>query len=125
MRLLWVGLGGFVGAVARYGLSGWVHRGTGTLFPLGTLIVNVTGCLVIGAFLYLFDERGAAGQHAKAFAAIGLLGAFTTFSTLGYETLELLRDRQLWWACLSVLGNVVLGLGAVWLGRTGMQATGF
>jgi len=124
VKLLCVGLGGFVGAVARYGLSGLVHRGVNTAFPLGTLVVNVAGCLAIGGFMYLIEDRALVSSQWRVLGAIGLLGAFTTFSTFGYETLALLRDRELTMAGLSVAGNVLLGLGAVWLGRTTLRALG-
>ena len=123
-KLLIVGLGGFIGAVARYGLSGLVHRLLNTSFPYGTLAVNVAGCLAMGGVVYLVEDRAMLSPEARLFVAVGILGALTTFSTFGYETFELLADRQWWLAGLSVAGNMVLGLGAVWLGRTILRAAG-
>lgn len=124
MKLLAVGVGGFLGAVARYGLSGLVHRWYAGSFPFGTLAVNVVGCLAIGAAVHLLIDRSLGGPNVRLFVTIGILGGFTTFSTFGYETLELLRERAFAPAALNVAGNVVLGLAAVWLGRALMKALG-
>lgn len=118
MKLLLVGLGGLLGAMARYGVSGLVHRGLNASFPYGTLAVNVIGCLVIGSVLYLVEARSMLSTHVRLFLATGILGGFTTFSSFGYETLELLRSQEVLLAVVNVLANVLLGLGAVWLGWT-------
>ena len=90
-KILLVGFGGFVGAVLRYGISGWVQRWTGSVnFPYGTLAVNLLGCLVIGLLAGLAEDRGLFTPEARLFLFIGVLGAFTTFSTFGIETLNLL-----------------------------------
>lgn len=113
MKLLYVGLGGFLGAVARYGLSGLVQdRAAGTV-PLGTLTVNVLGCLLIGLLMYMVTARHLLGPQTRLFLMIGLLGSFTTFSTVGYETFHYLRLERLGLALANVGANVVLGLGAV------------
>lgn len=112
-RLLAVGAGGFVGALARYGLGGLVHRAYTGAFPLGTFAVNTLGCLAIGVVMTLVEERQLFGSHARIFLTIGLLGAFTTFSTFGHETLRLLRDGSWGAAALNVAANVMLGLAAV------------
>jgi CrcB protein len=111
-----VAAGGAIGAVARYGLSGWLAKHV-TSFPLGTLVVNALGCLAIGILMTLSEERGNVSTHARLFIAVGLLGAFTTFSTFGYETFGLLRRGETAYALASVAGNVLLGLGAVVAGR--------
>jgi CrcB protein len=117
LRILLVGLGGFAGAIARYGLGGWVHRSTGSVaFPYGTLVVNVLGCLCIGAISGIAESRGVFGPETRVFLLIGLLGGFTTFSSFGYETLQLLRDGQSVYGLVNVLANVLLGLAAVWFG---------
>jgi len=118
-----VGLGGFLGTVARYGLGGFVARlrGGGT-FPLETLIINVTGCLVIGGLAGISETRGVFTGTTRAFLFIGVLGGFTTFSSFGYETFQLVRDGQWYWAALSVMLQVGLGLGAVWAGDTLVRA---
>ena len=110
MKLLVIAIGGGLGALARYGLSGLV-QGRGAAFPWGTLAVNAIGCLLIGALF----ERVAA--DARAFVVVGVLGGFTTFSAFGHETVELLRGGQLNLALANVGLNVAVGIGAVVLGR--------
>lgn len=116
-KLLLVGSGGFIGSSLRYLLGGLVHRvAREAMFPWGTMVVNVLGCLLIGLLAGLAEERGVLGSGARAFLLIGLLGGFTTFSSFGLETLQLLRDGQRVAAAANVIGQVVLGLGAVWAG---------
>lgn len=123
-KVLIVGLGSFLGGIARYGLTGLIHKHLNGAFPYGTLAVNVLGCLLIGGVLHLVEDRSALGPNARVFVAMGLLGGFTTFSAFGYETIKLIGDRDLWLALLNVAGNVVLGLAAVWLGRMILRMTG-
>jgi CrcB protein len=112
-----VGLGGFVGALGRYVLSGVVHRlfSFGT-FPSGTLAVNFMGCFAIGLFAGLAESRQAIGPEFRFFALIGVLGGFTTFSTFGYETFLMIRDSEYLRAATNVGASVVIGLALVWLG---------
>lgn len=120
MRLLWVGLGGFVGAVMRYLISGWVQALTRSVsLPYGTLAVNVLGCFMIGALSYLAEARGLLHAEARLFLLVGLLGGFTTFSTFSNETFILIRDGEMLIALLNVTANVALCLAAVWAGRAG------
>lgn len=125
LKLLIIGAGGFVGAIGRYSISGFVHRLTGSTFPVGTLAVNVAGCFLLGALMQLVNTDGAFAPNVRLFLTIGLLGAFTTFSTFGYETLALLDAGDLFHAGLNILYNVVLGLLAVWLGRSLFELLGF
>lgn len=112
-----VGIGGFLGSVCRFLLSGFVHRVVPlSEFPLGTLVVNVVGCLLIGILHGLAETRQVMGPDIRLFFMIGLLGGFTTFSTFGYETLALLRDAEVVRAMGNVSLHVLLGLVAVWLG---------
>jgi CrcB protein len=112
-----VGSGGFVGALLRYGLSGLVHRQVPfTTFPYGTMAVNLVGCLLIGAFAGLAESRQLFGPELRTFVLIGLLGGFTTFSTLGYETFAMIRDGEYLLATVNVGVQVVLGLALVWAG---------
>ena len=114
-----VGSGGFIGALARYGLGGFVHRHFSyTTFPIGTLTVNLVGCLFIGLLAGLVDARQFFGPEARAFLLIGILGGFTTFSTFGFETFALLRDGEYLRSAANILLNVVIGLALVWLGYT-------
>jgi CrcB protein len=116
IQILVVGAGGFLGAVLRYWLSGSVQRWTGGAFPAGTLVVNLLGCLALGAMMCLVEYRQPFGPNVRLFITVGILGALTTFSTFGYETFALLRDHELLPAVLNVLANVVVGIGAVLLG---------
>lgn len=113
-QILYVGLGGFVGAVLRYGLGSWVQRLLPhALFPYGTLAVNVLGCLLIG---FLAAWRQPLEPGLRLFLMVGLLGGFTTFSTFALETLTLTQQQQPALAFINVVGKVVLGLGAAWVG---------
>ena len=116
MRLLAVGAGGFLGACLRWSLAQWAERTWGGQFPVGTLAVNTLGCLALGVFMGLVEETGAFSEETRLFVAVGVLGAFTTFSTFGYETLRLMRDGHPALALGNALANVLLGLGAVWVG---------
>lgn len=112
-----VGTGGFIGAIARYGISGLVQRSAAlSSFPYGTLAVNMLGCLLIGIAVGLVDSRQVFGPDFKLFAVVGLLGGFTTWSTFGYETLTLLRDAEYLRATANVTIHVMLGLVLVWAG---------
>lgn len=116
-KLLAVGLGGFVGALARYGLSELVNRLYQGHFPLGTLVVNLLGCVAIGVCMTLVEERELFSANIRLFLMIGLLGSLTTFSTFGHETFALLRDGRSGVALANVMGSVLLGLAGVLLGR--------
>jgi fluoride exporter len=87
-------------------------------FPYGTLAVNLIGCFVIGLLAQYGESRGAFSTEARAFIFIGILGGFTTFSAFGNETMDLVRESFITNALLNVGANVILGLLAVWLGRT-------
>src|SRR5512139_147792 len=117
-KLVWVGLGGFAGAVLRYLASGWVQSASGSpSFPWGTLAVNAAGCLAIGALSYLADTRGIIHPEARLFLIVGVLGGFTTFAAFGNETMNLIRDGENLLAAANVLASVFLCLAAVWTGR--------
>ncbi|HXU13118.1 MAG TPA: fluoride efflux transporter CrcB [Candidatus Binatia bacterium] len=112
-----VGFGGFLGSIARYLAGGAVHRlAEGSAFPYGTLFVNVTGCLAIGFLAALSEARGVLSPEARVFLMVGVLGGYTTFSSFGYETLQLVRGGEMLAAAANVLIQVVVGLGAVWAG---------
>jgi CrcB protein len=117
-QALLVGLGGFAGSVLRYLVSGYAQGlNNNSTFPLGTLAVNVLGCLAIGMLSQLADSRAIFTPEARLLVFAGLLGGFTTFSTFGNETLDLARNGQLLLSVLNVASHILLGLGAVWLGR--------
>jgi CrcB protein len=112
-----VGSGGFLGALARYGLGGLVHRQIPlATFPYGTLLVNLLGCFAIGLLAGLAESRQLFGPEFRTFALIGVLGGFTTFSTFGYETIAMIRDSEHIRAAANVGVHVVAGLALVWLG---------
>lgn len=119
LNLLLVGFGGALGSMARYLVSTWVQTVTKSInFPFGTLAVNLAGCLVIGFLAQLAEARGVFTSESRALVFIGVLGGFTTFSSFGNETLNLARGGELWNALANIGANVVIGLFAVWFGRT-------
>jgi CrcB protein len=114
IKLLLVGLGGFVGAVGRYLVSGLAHKIFSTeVYPVGTITVNVIGCLVLGFCAGLVQSREFLSTEFRLCVMIGLLGSFTTYSTFSYETVMLLRDGQYIAAMVNVTGHLILGLLAV------------
>lgn len=118
-NILLVGFGGFIGSVLRYTISGYVQQATKSVgFPYGTLAVNVLGCFIIGFLAQLAESRGLFTGESRLFVFVGILGGFTTFSTFGNETFNLARDSQMLGALTNIGVNVLIGLFAVWLGRT-------
>ncbi len=116
MNIIFVALGGALGSVMRYLVNGYAQS-IANGFPLGTLLVNVVGCFVIGFLSQLAEERGMFEDTTRAFMFVGILGGFTTFSSFGNETLRLFRNDQLLPALTNIGANVILGLFAVWLGH--------
>jgi CrcB protein len=117
--LLFVGIGGFAGSVLRYLTSGYVQQLTqSATFSYGTIVVNVLGCFIIGFLSQLAESRGVLTAETRALFIPGFLGGFTTFSTFSNETLSLFRDSESLLAYVNIAAHLVLGLGAVWLGRT-------
>jgi CrcB protein len=118
-KLFLIGLGGATGSILRYLVSGFVQDiAKSAAFPYGTLAVNLVGCWIIGFLSHLVDTRGVLTAEARALVIVGFLGGFTTFSAFGNETMNLLRDGENGPALANVGAHLVLGLGAVWLGRT-------
>jgi CrcB protein len=116
-QLLLVGLGGFLGTIARFKLGGFVlHRTETWNFPLGTFLVNVTGCLIIGMLAGLVERHDLFSPSTRLFLFTGLLGGFTTFSAFAYENVFLLRRGFINAASLYAAMSVVAGLLAVWIG---------
>ena len=115
MLLLAIGVGGALGALARYGLSGWVQGFLATPFPLGTLVVNVLGSFLLGLAVYLLEST-ALSTEVRSLVTIGFLGAFTTFSTFSYEALVLLQGGEWTRGGLYRGGSLALGLAGVLLG---------
>ena len=116
MTLVLIAVGGAFGSVARYLLSTAVLRASGTLFPLGTFIVNVLGCLVFGVIAGAAEHRVPLSPEMRRFLLVGILGGFTTFSSYAFESFALLRDAQFAWAAINIAGQVVAGLIGMWGG---------
>jgi CrcB protein len=117
-RALWVGLGGFAGANARFWIGAWVQQRMGTAFPWGTFVINITGSFILGLFVTLLTERVAPdrAEALRLLVAVGFVGAYTTFSTFEYETFGLAQTSSLLRAFANALGSLVAGFVAVWLG---------
>lgn len=113
-----IGLGGFLGSSARYLVSGWAADRWGATFPFGTLIVNVTGSLLLGLVLTLTTERVLLNPQWRLFLVIGFLAAYTTFSTYAVESANLLTNGGIWPGLVNVLTNNLIGFVAVLLGST-------
>lgn len=121
---LWVGLGGFIGSVARYAASVALAAPAAGRFPWATFAVNGVGCLLIG-LLAGASARVPVAEPVRLFVMTGMLGGFTTFSAFGLESLTLLRRGETGLALLYVLGSVLVGIAAVWIGhRLGSGAPG-
>lgn len=114
--LLLIGAGGFIGAILRYLVGGWVQNGFST-FPVGTLAVNFIGSFLLGLIMYASEYRGIFPEETRIFLTIGILGAFTTMSTFSYETFKLIEDKEFYLLALNVVGTLVLTVFAVYLGR--------
>jgi len=113
--LLSVGIGGFIGAVLRFTLSGWVQKATASTFPFGTLTVNILGSFFIG-FLFLYFQHINLSPTQKALLITGLLGALTTFSTFSLDTVLLMQEEFYLKAFLNVILNVIFSVGGTLLG---------
>ena len=111
-----IAAGGACGAVLRFGISSSVAAVFGPGFPFGTLVVNVLGSLLISILYVFLTERVMGGAGMRALLVVGLLGAFTTFSTFSIETLQLIENGEAARALANVFANVVLCLAACWLG---------
>ena len=124
LTYFWIGLGSALGGMGRYWCSGVVARAFGETFPWGTIVVNVSGSLIIGFLATLMspDGRLLVPPDARTFLAIGLLGGYTTFSSFSLQTLNLLRDGEWLWATANIFLSLTLCLAAVWLGYIGAAA---
>lgn len=115
--VLFVGLGGFLGSIARYSLGGWVlHMSAQERFPFSTFAVNVVGCLAVGILAGLAERLHVFAPEVRLLLITGLLGGFTTFSAFGLEAVYLLRRGEAWVAAGYVCASVLVGIAAVWLG---------
>ena len=112
MVLAGAGLGG----LTRYVAGTWIMTKYGGRFPLGTLIVNVSGAFLIGVLMTLFTERMHPHPNWRLFLVVGILGGYTTFSSFEYETWQALRDGARWMGLWYMAGSVLFGYAGVWLG---------
>jgi CrcB protein len=113
---MYVGIGGFLGAIARYAVGGWISTRYRGQFPIATFVINVSGSFILGLFLTVATERIALDPRWRLLVAVGFVGAYTTFSTFEYESERLLAAGGFWLAGANLLGSVVVGFVAVWLG---------
>ncbi len=116
-KLIYIALGGGLGAVLRYAVSSGAQHLTQGTFPVGTLAVNTLGCLAVGLLGTLFAGPFLVREEVRFALLVGFLGGFTTFSTYGFETLALLNDGEWWWAAANVTLANALGLLGVWGGH--------
>ena len=115
-RFLYISVGAIIGANARYLVGLWAAERFGVNFPYGTFLVNVSGCFLIGLFYGLGESRITITPELRLLFAVGFLGAFTTFSSFGFESIALLRSGALWFTVLNIVGSNLLGLLAVGAG---------
>jgi len=111
-----IAVAGSLGALARYGLDGLVSRRVPSAFPWGTFVVNISGAFVLGFLMTLMTEQLTTAPWVRSGLTIGLLGAYTTFSTLSFETYRLIEDGALGLAAANVFGSMAAGLLAVYVG---------
>jgi len=114
--VLLIGLAGMGGALSRYWLGGLAHKVLGASFPWGTLTANTLGCFLFGLIFALADERFMLKEQTRIILLVGFMGSFTTFSSLIFESSQLLREAQWLLAGLNYMGQTGLGLAALWLG---------
>ena len=118
IKILYVGAGGFIGAILRYLVSSFVQNLTHSIsFPYGTLVVNISGCLIIGILSQLVELQTFITAEIRLFLMIGLLGSFTTYATFSNETMNLFMSQRFFLGLMNIVSHVVLGLAGVILGR--------
>ena len=117
MNIVFVGLGGFIGASTRYLISLYASKLFTSKIPIGTLSVNILGSLIIGIVMELTLKTSLISPHMKLFLTTGFLGGLTTFSTFSYETMELIEKGELLLAIFNIALNLLLSLGGAILGR--------
>ena len=115
-KYLFIGLGGFLGSIARFYIATIVHKFAGTEFPYGTLVVNVLGCFTIGLLITMFQEHFIQNSNIRLFLVIGILGGFTTFSSFSLDTIELIKVGEIAGAGINITLSLVGCLIATWFG---------
>jgi CrcB protein len=117
VNLFIIGIGGFLGAISRYGVALWIGQRWGRTFPLGTFLINISGSFLIGLLMSLLTERFMVNPQWRLLLIVGFLGAYTTFSTFEYETGALMKDGEWMIAMLNALLSVSVGFIALKLGE--------
>ncbi|MEJ5315143.1 fluoride efflux transporter CrcB [Anaerolinea sp.] len=115
-RVLWISIGAMLGANARYWLGIWAAQRWGTAFPWGTFLINLSGSFLLGLFMTLVTGRYSVDPNWRLLVTVGFLGAYTTFSTFTYESINLFLKGQWLAGLLNVLGSAALGLLAAGIG---------
>ena len=118
MNTVLVGVGGLIGSISRFAIGNLTRSAyAGTSFPVGTTVVNLVGCLLVGLAAGWGETRHGLSEASRSLLVVGFLGGFTTFSAFGNETVALMRSSQVGMALLSVAVQVLGGLSCVYLGR--------
>ena len=115
-EIIAVAVGGSVGAVSGYLVSQYMAAKFGASLPYGTFVVNVVGCLIIGAFMTLATEKFIISPYWRLIVVVGFVGGLTTFSSFSYETFKLLENSSLGYALANVVFNLLFGFSATWIG---------
>lgn len=116
MKYLMIGIGGFLGSIARFWLGSYIDAKMGSRFPFGTLVINCTGSFAVGFIVTLLGEHAHWSPNWRYLIPIGFIAAYTTFSTFEYETFRVMQSGELLLAFLNVAVSVIVGFFAVWLG---------
>ena len=109
LKFILLAIGGIIGTISRYLLAGAIYEAFGTSFPYGTLLVNLSGCFIIGVLAALADDKQLFGPNLRILFMIGFCGAYTTFSTFILETSNLIKDGETIRALMNVLLSVIVG----------------
>ena len=118
-KIFLVGIGGFIGAALRYGIGGYIHNITRNIpFYYSTLTVNILGCFLIGVLTQIFEKKINIPDDVRLLLIVGVLGAFTTYSAFGNDTISLLREQRMILSLMNIGLHIFLGLTAIMAGRT-------
>ena len=115
-KILWMALAGVAGTLSRYWLQGLVQRHAGSVFPWGTLAVNMAGCFLFGLVWSLAEHRLTISSETRTIILVGFMGAFTTFSSFAFESAQLMRDAEWLLAGANIVGQNVCGVAFLFLG---------